>query len=73
MRVTLSIDLMHPLTDDLRHDVLTFLHTMTRDQWHISEEDGSDELALVTVDFRDPIDAENFARWRNTGGHICHS
>jgi hypothetical protein len=73
MRVTLSIDLTDERTDDLRHDVQTFLHLMTRGQWQVTEADGLDAFTLVMVDFRDPTDAENFTRWRNIGRHICRS
>jgi hypothetical protein len=73
MRVTLLIDLFDDQIDDLRHDVQTFLHLMARDRWQVSEADGPDDLTLVTVDFHDSLDADDFKLWRNIDQHIWHS
>ncbi len=70
MRATVT---MHPTSDgteSLRHDIKTFLQLPARDQRQVREEDDCDGLTLLTVDFRDPLDASDFKLWRNIGRHI---
>jgi hypothetical protein len=73
MRVTLSIDPTNYQADTLRQDVQTFLHCHARKECNVSEEMDFDGLTLLTVKFRDPLDAADFKLWRNIRHHICRS
>lgn len=70
MRVTLTIDPADRRTEAIRHDVTTFLTHIARDQWHTSEDVDLDGVTDLTADFRDPLDAADFQRWREVARHV---
>jgi hypothetical protein len=73
MRVTLSIDPTDYQANTLRQDIQTFLHYHARKECNVREEMDFDGLTLLTVEFRDPLDAADFKLWRNIRHHICRS
>lgn len=73
MRVTLKIDLTDRANDQIRFDIQTWLQLFARDQWRTIETEDIDGLKLLTFEFRDPLDAVDFQRWRSIGRHVCRS
>jgi hypothetical protein len=71
MRATVTMNPTSDGTESLRHGIRTFLQFPTCEQCQVGEEDDFDGLTLLTVDFRDPSDADDCKLWRNIGHHIC--
>jgi hypothetical protein len=71
MNVSFLIDESDRQTGLLLHDINTWLHFYARSGWRMIEEDVDDDgdttaqLTRLTVDFRDPLDAADFWRWRD--------
>ena len=68
MPVTLIIDPAH--ADSVRHDMQAFLHFLARGRWTINEGEDFDGRVVLTIDFRDSLDADDFRRWRNMTRHL---
>ena len=68
MPVILIIDPVD--ANNVRYDVQTFLHFQTRGRWTISESEDFDGRFVLTIDFCDSLDADDFRRWRNMANYI---
>ena len=73
MRMALEIDPSNLRSAALRADIQNFLRFMARGQWRISEEEDFDGAVLLTLDFRDPLDAADFQRWGDIRRHVRRS
>jgi len=73
MRVTLKINSNDSGNELLRFDIQTWLQLFARDQWRTSEAEDIDGSELLTFEFRDPLDAVDFQRWRSIDRHIHRS
>ncbi len=73
MRITIEIDPSSYRSSELLYDIQAFLHFMARDRWQITEDEDFDGCTLLTVDFRDPVDAADFQMYREIRHHVRRS
>ena len=66
MREKIIIDpnCRHP--DVVRHDILTRAHYQSRGIVSFDETKDIDGRTILTIDFRDPLDADDFRSWLST-------
>jgi hypothetical protein len=70
MKVTLTIDTTDPRDLSMRDEINGWLHHVARSSWTIDETEADDDTRLTTLTygFVDPLDAEDFYRWRGLSG-----
>jgi hypothetical protein len=70
MNVTLTIDSTVSRDVSMRDEINGWLHHVARSWWTVDETEADDDARLTTLTygFRDPLNAEDFYRWRGLGG-----
>ena len=68
--IIIDPDCRHP--DVVRHDILTRAHFQTRGLVSFKKEEDIDGRTILTVEFRDPLDADDFRSWLGMVDGIPH-
>jgi hypothetical protein len=66
MREKIIIDPDRRNADVVRHDILTRAHYQSRGLVSFHEAADIDGRTILTIDFRDPLDAGHFRSWLST-------
>jgi hypothetical protein len=63
-KIIIDPDCDHP--DAVRHDILTRAHCQSRGLVNFEEKEDIDGQTVLTIDFRNPLDADHFRSWLGT-------
>ena len=63
-KIIIDPDCDHP--DVVRHDILTRAHYQSHGLVSFDETKDIDGRTILTIDFRDPLDADDFRSWLST-------